>query len=176
MVEWHHAPVHKLGEQGCYMVTAGTYRKEKIFNSASALDLLQDNLLSLAERYGWNLQAWAVLANHYHFVAFSPPEAKSLPDMLRQFHSETARIINRRQNAKRRRVWYQFWDSHITHQTSYLARLKYVHYNPVHHGLVEDLIQYRWCSAGWFEETTGAGFQRTVRSFGTKRLNVIDDY
>jgi putative transposase len=30
---------------------------------------------------------------------------------------------------------YEFWDTHLTFEKSWLARLHYVHHNPVHHGL-----------------------------------------
>ena len=38
---------------------------------------------------------------------------------------------------------------------SYLARLNYVHQNPVKHGLVRVANQYRWCSAAWLEHGIG---------------------
>jgi len=53
------------------MVTAGTYLKQPIFRGAQRLECLCDLLLELAEKYGWDLQAWAVFPNHYHFVALS---------------------------------------------------------------------------------------------------------
>ena len=49
------------------------------------LEFLHDSLLGLAEEYGWNLQAWAVFSNHYHFVAMSPPDAESWRFSLRSF-------------------------------------------------------------------------------------------
>ena len=36
---------------------------------------------------------------------------------------------------------------------SLLARLNYVHNNPVHHGIVPAARQYPWCSASWFENS-----------------------
>ena len=67
--DWPHAPVHRLGANGIYFVTAGTLHKQHLFNTASKLDLIERMLLSLAKTRGWQLEAWAVLANHYHFVA-----------------------------------------------------------------------------------------------------------
>jgi len=31
-------------------------------------------------------------------------------------------------------LWYEFWDTHLTFEKSWLARLNYVHQNPVKHG------------------------------------------
>ena len=176
MRDWHHAPVHRLSTAGAYMVTAGTYNKERHFQSPERLTIVHDALLSLAEQYGWDLQAWAVLSNHYHIVSVSPSDASSLHKLIRHLHSVTAIEINRSDGTPGRKVWHSFWDTHLTYQKSYLARLNYVHNNPVKHGLVENAEQYPWCSAGWFARTAEASFYRTVTSFGADHLNVTDDF
>lgn len=83
MRDWPHSPLHRLGQPGAYMVTAGTYRKQHFFASAERLDYLCDSLFNFVEKYGWQLQAWAVFPNHYHFVAISPSVATNLSDMTR---------------------------------------------------------------------------------------------
>ena len=51
-----------------------------------------------------------------------------------------------------------------------------MHENPVHHGLVASACNYRWCSAAWFEREAGTAFQKTVASFKTNRIKVIDSF
>ncbi|MDD2241088.1 MAG: hypothetical protein PHI93_10615 [Kiritimatiellae bacterium] len=53
--------------------------------------------------------------------------------------------------------------------------MKYVHSNPVHHGIVSQAVQYRWCSAGWFEHQAHAAFYKTSQPFKTDRVAVLDD-
>jgi putative transposase len=79
-------------------------------------------------------------------------------------------------NTPGRKVWFQYWDSVITYQASYLARLNYVHYNPVHHGIAGDAAGYPWCSAGWFQESAEPVFYQSVREIKTDRLKVMDDF
>jgi hypothetical protein len=43
MIQWPHAPVHKLAEPGAFMVTTGTYRKEHHFRKPSLLEFLYVN-------------------------------------------------------------------------------------------------------------------------------------
>jgi putative transposase len=124
------------------MVTAGTYRKEDLFRTPERLTILQDHLLSLAPAYGWQLQAWAVFSNHYHFVALSPGDANSLRSLVRHLHSITARQVNSLDHTPGRKVWFEYWDTHLTYERSYLARLNYVHQNPVRHGLVTTAADY----------------------------------
>ena len=63
---WPHAPLHRLSERGAYIVTAGTYLKKPYLNSPERLDMLLDALFLCAGEFGWSLQAWAILNNHYH--------------------------------------------------------------------------------------------------------------
>jgi putative transposase len=85
--DWPHAPVHRLTEHGIYMVTASTLYKARFFDSGAKLDLLERSLLSLSKQCGWQLEAWAVLANHYHFVARGAPRSAPMLDLLRELHS-----------------------------------------------------------------------------------------
>jgi putative transposase len=99
---------------------------------------------------GWALEAWAVFSNHYHFVAHSPDKGgESLTEVLRELHLKTATWVNRLEGKQGRKVWHNFWETRLTYQASYLARLNYVHQNAVRHGLVEVAKEYPWCSAGW---------------------------
>ena len=95
MRDWPHSPVHRLSVPGAYMVTAGTYLKMPFFRGAQRLEYLCDTLLELAEKYQWNLQAWAVFPNHYHFVAVSPGEAASITALSWHLHSVTAIQANK---------------------------------------------------------------------------------
>ena len=60
----------------------------------------------------------------------------SMRDLLRELHSLTARDLNQMDGAEGRAVWHNFWDTELTFEKSYLARLNYVHQNPVKHELV----------------------------------------
>ena len=172
MSQWPHAPLHWLFEPGIFIVTGATLHKAQLFDQPRKLDLVQTKLFETAERYSWSLQAWSILSNHYHFIATSPPEAGSLPAFVRDFHSGIARELNRLDGVIGRGVMYQFWDTAITTQKSYLARLNYVHCNAVRHGAVADASTYRWCSASWFERTASAAFVKTVRAFKTDLVRV----
>ncbi len=173
---WHHAPPHHFEAGRVYFVTAGTLYKKHHFSPDDHRAYLEERLLCTLERQGWTVQAWAVLSNHYHFVSEAREGAKVLGQMLRDLHSETAREINRRDNAVGREVWFQFWETPLTYEKSWLARLNYVNQNAVHHGLVPEATQYPHCSAAWFEREAEPGFYRAVTMTKTDRINVKDDF
>jgi len=166
-----------LSESGTYFVTTGTYQKQHFFRDPQRLDVLQRGLLTLSAQYDWRLEAWCVFPNHYHFVAHSPASgADSLTPMLRELHSKLAIWINTLDNLPGRRVWHNFWDTRLTYEKSYLARLHYTHANAVHHGLVLVANQYPWCSSAWFERTATAAQVKTVYAMKMDSIHVMDDF
>ena len=73
-------------------------------------------------------------------------------------------------------MWFNYWDTQLTFEKSYLARLNYVHQNAVRHGLVPVANQYRWCSAAWFERTATRAQVATIYGFKIDRIKIVDDY
>jgi len=158
------------------MITASTHQKRPFFNSPEKKDRLQEILFQVAEEFGWNMEAWAILSNHYHLVLKSPEDSGNFPHFINKFHAVTARNLNVTDRTPGRKVWFQYWDTRITHRDSYLARLAYVHLNPVHHGLVERAESYPWCSAAWFCQHASGSLQEEVLRFRTDRLMLGDDF
>lgn len=75
-----------------------------------------------------------------------------------------------------RRVWFQHWDTCLTYEKSYYARLNYVMKNPVHHRAVLVASAYKFCSAGWFEEKADCGFVNKVKFFKYDQVKVHDEF
>ena len=158
-----------------FMVTAGTLNKWHFFNTDKRLNYLTRALLTLAAEYGWKLQAWAAFSNHYHFIA-ETTEPQSLPRLIKYLHSITAKRVNLRDETVGRKVWFEYWDTRLTHEKAYLSRLSYVHTNAVRPGLVSEPGAYPWCSASWFARSAGRSFYSTVMQFPTDRVNVQDPF
>jgi putative transposase len=178
-VPWPHAPTHKLGAAGTFFVTCGTYLKEHHFRSKQRLSVLHRGLLTVAHDFRWRLEAWSVFSNHYHFIAHSPIEtesAESLSAMLKTLHVKTSGWVNRLDCTPGRQVWFNYRETRLTYPSSYFARLKYTHQNPVIHGLVPVASQYPWCSAAWFERCASPAQVKTIYRFRDDKLNVPDDF
>jgi putative transposase len=174
-VPWPHAPVHEITHSGVFLVTAGTYRKLHHFRGRQRLEVLQRGLLKVATDYGWQLEAWAIFSNHYHFVGRSTNRTNVVL-MLRELHVKTAGWVNRLDDARGRPVWHNFWETRLTFQRSYFARLNYVHQNAVKHGLVSLATDYSWCSAAWLEKSASPAQAETIRRFKIDKLKVLDSF
>jgi putative transposase len=173
---WHHSPIHRFVPGRVYIVTGGTLHKEHFFQGADRLEFLQNSLLAILAKYQWLAQAWAVFINHYHFIAESLQTGVSLSTLINELHSVTASELNQLDGTIGRQVWFQYWDTGLTYEKSWLARLHYVHNNAVHHGLVKIAENYPYCSAGWFQQKGNPSFVRKVNSFRSDRLKIVDEF
>jgi putative transposase len=169
-----HNPPHLFLPSAVYIVTGAILHNHPILRSDEHKSIFCDTLFERAEVLEWSLEAWAVLGNHYHFVARSPENAHTLVRLIREIHSITAIAFNRVDNTSGRKVWYNYWDSCITYEASYLSRLHYVHINPVKHGIAERAEDYPFCSYRWFLENALEEFQRSVLSQPIDRVKVFD--
>lgn len=158
------------------MVTGATHYKEHFFKTEHELDMLQGTLVSLSTHYHWHLEGWSLFSNHYHFIAQSPEDPTTLKKLITHFHANTSRQLNTYHQTPGRKVWYQYWDTQLTHHDSYMARLHYVMQNPVKHKIVECPKAYKWCSAGWHESNTSAAHYKTVTSFKIDAVSIPDDF
>jgi REP-associated tyrosine transposase len=176
---WHTRPRISSRRAALTLSPSGRTGKLIIFVAQSGWRCCIRGLFTVAERFGWQLEAWAVFSNHYHFVAHSPASeagAVSLSRMVCLLHERTAKWVNRLDGAAGRQVWHNFRETRLSYEKSYLARLSYTHQNAVKHGLVRLANLYPWCSAAWFERTATHAQVKTIYSFKIDRLQVSDDY
>ncbi len=174
--DWPHAPPHRLAESGVYFVTARCVDRQHLLHSPERRDWFLRALFTLGEKYGWRFEAWAVLSNHYHFVAQSPADgASSLGKFIRHLHGMATQEMNRLDRLPgRTRLWHNYRETHLDLLRGYYARLNYVHNNAAHHGLRPRGADWRWSSAAAFEKLVTPAWVQTVYSFGYDRIAAVD--
>jgi putative transposase len=171
-----HNPPHYFIPDAMYMVTGAILYNQPLLRENKHEEFVLQILLERADLLGWGLQAWSILNNHYHFVAQAPKNVMTLKKLIRQFHSITAIRINKWDQTPGRQVWCNYWDSCLTYERSYLARLHYVHMNPLKHGLVANAIDYPFCSYKWFVEQGDEALKHQVFAQPIDRIKVIDNF
>jgi putative transposase len=171
-----HTPPHWFVSNAIYMVTGATLHKVPVLDSDIKKSHFIETFFTRADALNWIVDAWSVMPNHYHFVAHAPENAHSLKLLIQGLHSISAKFVNAADKTPGRQVWYNYWDSCITHETSYWARLNYVHQNPVKHGLVMKAENYPFCSYQWFIENVEPEWKDRILTQPIDRLNLDDDY
>jgi putative transposase len=107
MRHWPHAPSRNFSGTGSNIVTASTYHKAKLFDSAAKLDFLNDLMFDVFEEFGWEPKAWAIFPNHHHFVAFQEASEINLMKMVKKLHGKSAIDLNKIDGTSGRTVWYR---------------------------------------------------------------------
>jgi putative transposase len=172
-----HAPGHLFRAGGVYFVTAATYDHAHHLHNDHRKRQWQDALGFVARREHWRLGAWVVLSNHYHILLHAPASgAARLPHLLRDMHKFLAHDWNRTDGAAGRAVWRNYWDTCIDSERSYYARVNYVHWNPVKHGLVTDPLAYAFSSYRLFVAMDSAQVQQMESQYPWDQLRFPDDY
>ena len=171
-----HNPPHYFVPETMYMVTGAILYNQHLLSENRRKELVLQTLLDRAALLGWSLQAWAVLNNHYHFVAQSPENAMTLKKLIRQLHSITAIRLNKWDQTPGRQIWCNYWDSCLTYERSYLACLHYVHMNPVKHGLADNAMDYPFCSYKWFVERDDEALKQQVFAQPIDHVKIFDEF
>jgi len=143
-----------------------------IFTRKESVTILLDSLKHLQREENLNLYAYVILENHIHLIVQSDDIAKS----MRHFKSFTAKALLKllqKENAqtllkqfefykKAHKVGktYQLWQEGyqpklMQTDAMMIAKIKYIHENPVKRGYVDDAIHWRYSSAGDYEGVEG---------------------
>ncbi len=137
-----HNPPHLFLPNALYMLTASIYQRVPLIESPERKREWIVAFQKAAEIHGWQIIAWVVLHDHYHAIVQSPEKAETLPEFISSFHKFTARKWNDKDKLNGRKVWWNYWDTCIGAEPEYYHRLRYIFWNPVKHGLVEDPKKY----------------------------------
>ena len=127
------------------------------------------------------VHAYTLMTTHYHLIV-TPGSASALPNAMKDIDGEYVRYYNRK-NDRLGTLWCGRYKAKLIADREYwLTCLRYVEWNPVEAGIVDDAAAYRWSSyrvhafgaaAGWltthplYEElgSTPAERQLAYRTF-----------
>jgi putative transposase len=159
-----------------YMLTVATYKRKKLFYSDETLELVSKSLFYYAEKYSWKVKAYVVVPNHYHILVVASSPGHNLSKVIQNLHSYAANKTNEMGSLSGRHVWWNYWDTCITHKVSYYARINYIHYNPTKHGYVDDPLKWEFGSLRYFHEYNPKKARRIEKEYPFARVNVMDDF
>lgn len=132
------------------------------------IDLLRQAFRKAREQQPFSIVALVVLPDHLHAVLTLPPHDADFPGRWRRIkalftRSLVASGIQVDRNAKGEYALWQrrFWEHTIRDEADLQRHVDYVHFNPVRHGLVEQVQAWpyssfhRYVSLGWLPADWG---------------------
>ena len=169
-----HTPAHLLLDDMPYFLTGAIYEKRRLL----AQDRLKEQLIALIEesfvRFGWTLDEWVVLDNHYHLLGRSA-KGTDLPKLMARIHSQSSAFIHEATDCVLP-VWWNYWDYCPRDERGYRIRQNYLFNNPLKHGYVTDLKAYRFSSFPRLLAQQGRdAAARQFREYAEYRALVVDE-
>ena len=172
-----HNPPHLFVAGASYMITAATYQKLPYLLPDDRKAQLLDAIQYALSHGGWELVACAILHNHYHAVIRAPQSgADGLSPMVASVHKFTARRWNQADRTSGRSVWWNYWDTCLTNEASYYARVNYVHWNPVKHRLTERAELYAFSTYRVWLQQFPAELRHIEHEYPFDRVKVYDEF
>lgn len=91
--------------------------------------------------------AYCLLPNHFHSMGrIKIDDSKMVSECFRKFFISYSMSINIQENRRGNLFQRGFKRKRIENEKYFYAAVYYIHANPVHHGLIKDLTQYKFSS------------------------------
>jgi putative transposase len=175
---YRHAPAHLFLDNRVYFFTGAVYQKKRLLEASSAKEIFVEKLFRFHEKFDWKLKEWSILDNHYHFLS-EVTHSSDMPRMINALHKTSAFHVMREIEIRVKPFWYQYWDRCIRNEEDYYRTAMYIVYNPVKHGLVGDMKDYRFSSYSERFEENAEKFQENFvryRPDQTNAFETMDDF
>jgi putative transposase len=129
---------------GTFHITSRGNRRQSIYHDdldRKLFLILRDRVI---RRFGWNMQAWCLMTNHFHLLITTP--APNLSAGMHLLNGEYAKYFNERHSCDGH-LFERRFGSRFVDTEEYLADvLRYIAFNPVEAGLCAHPREWRWSS------------------------------
>jgi putative transposase len=139
----------------CYFVTTVSDGRHLYFQSPDLAQLVVETLAHYRDRSDYALHAFVVMPDHLHLLV--TPHRKSISDVMRNIKSWIAKEVRER-TGNEGAIWQvSFHDTVIRSDDHFRKAVEYIHWNPVHAGIVREPGEYRFSSWALWESGVPAG-------------------
>ena len=175
---YKHNPPHLFQPNAKYFITGAIYQRQRLLLSESAKERVLKSLKIGFNSFGWVLEDWVILNNHYHVIAGAPSQVDTLPAIMRDIHKFTGNWIKTHVKGvdPNQKVWWNYWDTCVTYKRSYFARLNYLWYNPQHHNLTDNAGNWKYGSLYQRIRDEKKYIDHMRNEYSFDKLNIKDDF
>ncbi len=172
-----HNPPHLFIPNSKYFITVSTLGHHPYLETEEAKWATLEYLTKSLEVHHWELEDWVILDNHIHIMINAPDNAKSLSNVMNNFHKFTANWLSRNGIKKvEEKYFHNYWDKCITYEKSYFARLNYIWMNPVKHGYVDSPEKWKFGSFYFRYKKDEEAIINQLNKFPSDKLKIKDDF
>lgn len=140
----------RYGHGHLHFITFSCYRRLPLLKSVRARNLLVGILGQVRARYQFSLVGYVVMLEHVHLLLGEPRVGtpSTVVQVLKQRVSRELRGVRLEATGRELpRFWQpRFYDFNVWSREKRIEKLRYMHRNPVHRGLVERPEDWVWSS------------------------------
>jgi len=163
-----------------YFFTLITHHRCHILCELENINLLRAAFRYVMKKYPFKIDAIIILPDHLHCLWTLPENDADFSTRWRLIKSYFSRksehyyqgkINQSRQKKKEKGIWQRrFWEHQIMDDRDFVNHVEYIHYNPVHHGLVNAPKDWQYSS---FHRYVEAGVYDVL--WGAEERLMFDD-
>ena len=174
--KYEHNPPHLFKPEAKYFITARTYKKKKFFKEDDAKDRLLESICKGFDANGWEIEDWVILDNHYHLMINSLGDSINLSKIINDIHKFTALWVrgNVKFSKDYDKIWFNYWDTCISYENSYFARINYIWNNPVKHNYCKYAENYKYGSYYERYRSDREYTESIMKKYPFNRANIFD--
>lgn len=132
-----------------YFVASVTHQRKQLL--VDHFDLFWEAIMMTKRKIPFELTAWVVLPDHFHFLI--DPGDSDLSNIMRRIKLAFSSRYLKRKRMRSGKIWQsRFWDHIIRDEKDWIHHLDYIHYNPVKHGLVQKPQDWKYSSITEYSE------------------------
>ena len=141
--QMHVKPKRYQNQRCLHFITFSCYERRQLLDSVAARETFEHELERVRQWYGCFISGYVVMPEHVHLLISEPERGKLsvVMQMLKQITSQKLRP------AGLRRFWQvRYYDFPVWTEKKRIEKLRYIHRNPVHRGLVLRPQDWKWSS------------------------------
>jgi len=144
--------IHILGATWFFTVNLAERKGNSLL--VGHIDVLRQAFVKVRQNHRFRIEAIVVLPDHLHCIWTLPPDDADFSTrwgLIKGYFSRSIekgeRISDSRIKRGERGLWQRrFWDHLIRDEADFLAHIDYIHWNPVKHGLVSNVTDWKYSS------------------------------
>lgn len=143
---------------GCFFFTVVTFHRRPFLTDEKVRGLLHDAWINTRNRFPFTTEAICLLPDHIHCIWQLPENDtdysvrwKEIKRLFTKGYLQQIGPGDERNDSHIKKgeagIWQRrFWEHTIRDQEDFNRHVEYIHYNPVKHGLVNQVLDWPWSS------------------------------
>ena len=125
---------------GTYFFTVVTHQRKPILIDETVRVALRQSILTVREKYPFEILAWVLLPDHMHTIWRLPENDVNFSERWRQIKRQSQYLLGNHV-----KLWQnRFWEHLIRDELDFAQHFDYVHFNPVKHGYAAQVADWEF--------------------------------